>query len=55
MQLDSTFQVLFLHRKQDFSIFCCIPCMEETFVGLIYNKLLDLNEGDLSLHISQTV
>ena len=41
--------------KAGLSIFCCIPCMEETFVGLIYNKLLDLNEEDLSLHTSQTV
>ena len=49
--LDSTCQVFFIHRKQDFSIFC-IPfiidsCMEEVLVGVIYSTLLDSIEGDL--------
>ena len=29
--------------------------MEEVSVGLIYNTLLDSNEGDLSPHTSQTI
>ena len=49
-----------LHRKQDFSHFCFIPCfinscMEEVQVGVIYNTLLDSNEGDLSPNASQTI
>ena len=60
IQLDSTCQVFFLHRKQDFSHFLCFPCiinscMEEVYVGVIYNTLLDSNEGDLIPHASQTI
>ena len=49
-----------LHRKQDFSYFCYIPCfvnscMEEVQVGVIYNTLLDSNKGDLSPYASQTI
>ena len=29
--------------------------MEEVQVGVIYNTLLDSNEGDLSPHASQTI
>ena len=29
--------------------------MEEVQVGIIYNTLLDSNEGDLSPHASQTI
>ena len=40
--------------------FCCIPCiidtcMEEVWVGVVYNTLVDSNEGDLSPYTSQTV
>ena len=53
-------QMFFLHRKQDFSNFCFIPCfinfcMEDVYVGVIYYTLLDSNEGDLSPHASQTI
>ena len=39
---------------------CCITCiinscMEEVYVGVIYNTQLDSNEGDLSPHASQTI
>ena len=49
-----------LHREQDFCNFCCNRCkikfcIEEVSVGEIYNTLLDSNEGDLSLHTSQTI
>ena len=59
MKLDSTCQVLVLHREQDFCNFCCNPskikfCMEEVSVGEIYNTLLDSNEGGLPPHTSQT-
>ena len=52
--------MFFLHRKQDFTNFCFIPCfinscLEEVQVGAIYNTLLDSNEGDLSPHASQTI
>ena len=52
--------MFFLHRKQDFSNIRPIPCfinscMEEVKVGVIYNTLLDSNEGDLSPHASQTI
>ena len=52
--------MFFLHRKQDFSNFCFIPCfinscVEEVQVGVIYNTLLDSNEGDLSPHAPQTI
>ena len=52
--------MFFLHRKQDFSNFCFIPCfinssVDEVQVGVIYNTLLDSNEGDLSPHASQTI
>ena len=52
--------MFFLHLKQDFSNFCPIPCfinsfMDEVQVGVIYNTLLDSNEGDLSPHASQTI
>ena len=55
--VDSTGQVFFLRRKQDFSYFCCIPCiidscMEEVTKGVKYNTLLDSNEGELSPHTS---
>ena len=29
--------------------------MEEVQIGVIYNTLLDSNEGDLSPHVSQTI
>ena len=29
--------------------------MEEVQIGVIYNRLLDSNEGDLSPHASQTI
>ena len=29
--------------------------MEEVHVGVMYNTLLDSNEGDLSPHVSQTI
>ena len=49
-----------LASKADFSYFCPIPCfinscMEEVQVGVIYNTLLDSDEGDLSPHASQTM
>ena len=49
-----------LASKADFSNFCPIPwfinsCMEEVQVGVIYNMLLDSDEGDLSPHASQTM
>ena len=49
--------MFFLHRKQDFSHFYCIPCIinsciEEVYVGVIHNTLLDSDEGDLSPHAS---
>ena len=58
--LESTYQVFVLHRKQDFSNFCSIrcfinSCMEEVQLCVIYNTLLDSNEGDLSPHASQTI
>ena len=41
-------------------MFCFIPrfinsCMEKVQVGVIYNTLLDSNEGDRSPHASQTM
>ena len=47
--------MFFLHRKQDFSNFCSIPCfinscVEEVQVGVIYNTLLDSNER-ISVHV----
>ena len=55
--------MFFLHQKQEFTNFCCIPCvinscMEEVYVGVIYNTyntLLDSNEDYLSSHASQTI
>ena len=52
--------MFFLYRKQDFPNFCGIPCIinscrEELQVSVIYNTLLDSNEGDLSPHVLQTV
>ena len=49
-----------LASKAGFSHFCSIPCiincgMDEVQVGVIYNTLLDSNEGDLSPHASQTI
>ena len=43
-----------------FFFVCFIPCfinscMEEVQVGVIYNTLLDSNEGDVSPHASQTI
>ena len=53
--LDSTCQVFFSHRKQDFSHFCCIPgiinsCLGDVKIGVIYNALIDSNEG-VSVHM----
>ena len=52
--------MFFLHPKKDFSNFCPIPCfinscMEEVQIGVIYNALLDSNDGDLSPYASQTI
>ena len=60
IQLDATCQVLFLLRKQDFFIFCSIPCfinscMKVVQVGVIYNTLLDSNEGNLHTYASKTI
>ena len=57
--LDLTCQLFFLHRKNDFHIFCCIPCfvnscMDEVYVGTIHNTLLDSNGISFNPHTLQT-